>query len=171
MARSLDPGAHPPGGLPVMKLVTYLPPTDTRATQLGVLLADVQAPAAGVVLNLARAFAHAAGARSFAPRSMGGLLAAGPAMLDAVRDLLADLGLDQQAAPSAEQCHQLGTAVFPLADVQLVAPLPRPNTLRDFYAFEAHVRAARALRGLDMIPEWYEIPVFYFSNPEAIIGP
>ncbi len=42
------------------------------------------------------------------------------------------------------------------------------NSLRDFYAFEQHVKTARANRGLDMIPEWYEIPVFYFSNHNAI---
>jgi fumarylacetoacetate (FAA) hydrolase len=49
-------------------------------------------------------------------------------------------------------------------------PVPRPRTIRDFYAFEAHVKSARARRGLDMIPEWYEIPVFYFSNPNPIYG-
>jgi fumarylacetoacetate (FAA) hydrolase len=47
-------------------------------------------------------------------------------------------------------------------------PVPRPRTIRDFYAFEAHVQAARARRGLAMIPEWYEYPVFYFSNPNAV---
>ena len=44
----------------------------------------------------------------------------------------------------------------------------RPRTIRDFYAFEGHVKAARARRGLDMIPEWYVYPVFYFSNPNAV---
>jgi fumarylacetoacetate (FAA) hydrolase len=46
--------------------------------------------------------------------------------------------------------------------------VPKPRTIRDFYAFEAHVKNARARRGLEMIPEWYEIPVFYFSNPNPI---
>ena len=48
--------------------------------------------------------------------------------------------------------------------------VPKPRTIRDFYAFEAHVKNARARRGLEMIPEWYEIPVFYFSNPNPIYG-
>jgi len=61
--------------------------------------------------------------------------------------------------------------VHPLSDVQLRAPLPNPPTIRDFYAFEQHVRTARQKRGLEMIPEWYEFPVFYFSNPYATIGP
>ncbi|NDJ85849.1 MAG: fumarylacetoacetate hydrolase family protein [Chloroflexi bacterium] len=50
-------------------------------------------------------------------------------------------------------------------------PQPLPETitsLRDFYAFEQHVATARANRGLPMIAEWYEIPVFYFSNHQAI---
>jgi fumarylacetoacetate (FAA) hydrolase len=58
-----------------------------------------------------------------------------------------------------------------VADIQLLAPLPNPASLRDFYAFEAHVRESRARRGLEMIPEWYDAPVFYFSNHQAIRGP
>ena len=58
-----------------------------------------------------------------------------------------------------------------LADVNLLAPIPRPPSVRDFYAFERHVRSARAQRGLEMAPEWYRLPVFYFSNPAAISGP
>jgi len=54
---------------------------------------------------------------------------------------------------------------------RLLAPIPKPPTLRDFYAFEEHVKAARAKRGLEMVPEWYEIPVFYYSNPNVIYGP
>jgi fumarylacetoacetate (FAA) hydrolase len=60
---------------------------------------------------------------------------------------------------------------FALTDVVLRAPILRPPSIRDFYAFEQHVRAARASRGLDVPPEWYEIPVFYFSNAAAVYGP
>jgi 2-keto-4-pentenoate hydratase/2-oxohepta-3-ene-1,7-dioic acid hydratase in catechol pathway len=58
-----------------------------------------------------------------------------------------------------------------LAEVRLKAPIPHPPSVRDFYAFERHVASARAQRGLEMAPEWYRIPVFYFSNPAAILGP
>jgi 2-keto-4-pentenoate hydratase/2-oxohepta-3-ene-1,7-dioic acid hydratase in catechol pathway len=61
--------------------------------------------------------------------------------------------------------------VVPLDAVRLRAPLPRPATVRDFYAFEQHVRTARQRRGLEMDPDWYELPVFYFSNPYATCGP
>jgi fumarylacetoacetate (FAA) hydrolase len=42
--------------------------------------------------------------------------------------------------------------------------------MRDFYAFEQHVKSARSKRGLGMIPEWYEIPTFYFTNTSEIYG-
>ncbi|WP_043930758.1 fumarylacetoacetate hydrolase family protein [Bacillus sp. EB01] len=61
--------------------------------------------------------------------------------------------------------------VYSLEEVRLLAPLPNPRSFRDFYAFEAHVKTARENRGLGMIDEWYEIPVFYFSNHLAIKGP
>ncbi|MCY0876744.1 MAG: fumarylacetoacetate hydrolase family protein [Firmicutes bacterium] len=48
--------------------------------------------------------------------------------------------------------------------------IPRPPSVRDFYAFETHVKRARARRGLEMVPEWYDFPVFYFSNPCALLA-
>ncbi len=62
-------------------------------------------------------------------------------------------------------------AVFAVSAVRFLAPVPVPPSVRDFYAFEDHVRTARATRGLEVDPDWYELPVFYFSNPAAIAGP
>ena len=42
-------------------------------------------------------------------------------------------------------------------------------SFRDFYAFEEHVKTCRAKRGLEMIPQWYEQPVFYFSNSQSLV--
>jgi len=53
----------------------------------------------------------------------------------------------------------------------LLPPIPHPPSVRDFYAFEQHVRVARQRRGLEMDPDWYELPVFYFSNPNAVKAP
>src|SRR5207248_1962214 len=57
-------------------------------------------------------------------------------------------------------------------DVRLLAPVPRPPSVRDAYAFEEHIRNAARVTGRPGVPdEWYELPVFYFSNPAAIYGP
>jgi fumarylacetoacetate (FAA) hydrolase len=56
------------------------------------------------------------------------------------------------------------------SELRFLPPVVRPPAFRDFYAFEAHVKTARAKRGLDMPPAWYEQPVFYFSNHNALVG-
>ena len=56
------------------------------------------------------------------------------------------------------------------SETNLLPPVTNPNTFRDFYAFEQHVKAARKLRGLEMHPDWYKIPIFYFSNPTTLYG-
>jgi len=58
-----------------------------------------------------------------------------------------------------------------LEDVKLLSPLPRPPSMRDGYAFRQHVLTARRNRGLEMIPEFDEFPVFYFTNHQAVSGP
>lgn len=83
------------------------------------------------------------------------------------RNGLADNGL----AGSGVQDELELPGVFPLSKVELLSPLPRPGSIRDFYAFEAHVKTARQNRGLEMIPEWYNFPVFYFTNHQAVVGP
>ena len=60
---------------------------------------------------------------------------------------------------------------FDLADVRLLAPIPEPPSIRDFYAFEGHVAAGFRLRGRKIPDAWYEAPVFYFTNPAAVFGP
>src|SRR5258705_4760266 len=62
-------------------------------------------------------------------------------------------------------------ADYALAEVVLRPPVLHPPSVRDFMAFEEHVANARKLRGAEVPKEWYEIPVFYFSNPTAIYGP
>jgi fumarylacetoacetate (FAA) hydrolase len=154
-----------------MKLVTYLSPADGPEPRLGVLLAAPSDPMAGMVLDVPRAFERLQPHAGPVPTTMQALLEAGPGLLDALRAVLAALEVDDATAPEAAQQAALGAAAWPMRAVQLLAPVPRTATLRDFYAFEGHVKAARALRGLEMIPEWYQIPVFYFSNPGAVIGP
>ncbi|HEX9342899.1 MAG TPA: fumarylacetoacetate hydrolase family protein [Actinomycetota bacterium] len=93
---------------------------------------------------------------------------AGPAAgggLDTVLDLAvaANADPDLRPAPAGDP--------LPLGGVRLLAPVVAPPSLRDFYAFEQHVATARRRRGVEMHPDWYALPVFYFSNPHAIVGP
>jgi fumarylacetoacetate (FAA) hydrolase len=56
-------------------------------------------------------------------------------------------------------------------DVELLAPVPEPPSVRDFYAFEGHAATGARLRGRELAEQWYEAPAFYFSNPASIRGP
>jgi fumarylacetoacetate (FAA) hydrolase len=60
---------------------------------------------------------------------------------------------------------------IPLSSVQLLAPVPFPTSCRDAYAFRQHVAAARRNRKAEMIPEYDQYPVFYFTNHLSIKGP
>ncbi len=58
-----------------------------------------------------------------------------------------------------------------LMDTVLLAPIPFPASCRDGYAFRQHVAAARRNRKVDMIPEFDQYPVFYFTNHHSVGGP
>ncbi len=63
---------------------------------------------------------------------------------------------------------KIGTSI---PDPHLLAPVPNPTSCRDAYAFRQHVATARRNRGVDMIPEFDQFPIFYFTNHNAIYGP
>lgn len=89
------------------------------------------------------------------PTTLLGLLEAGEAAWAATREVVEKPAGRRWAA----------------ADIRLGPPLPRPPSLRDFYAFEKHVAKAFANRGRTIPAEWYDFPAFYFSNPGSICGP
>jgi len=62
------------------------------------------------------------------------------------------------------------TLLHAQGSVKLRTPIPRPPSVRDFYAFEAHVKKGFEKRGEPMPTEWYEIPVYYRSGNHNIIG-
>jgi fumarylacetoacetate (FAA) hydrolase len=88
-----------------------------------------------------------------------------------------------RARPAADEIVQLfargalpsrfegAPLAVPVAEVTLRAPIPRPPSMRDGYAFRQHVETARKNRGLEMIPEFDQFPVFYFTNHQAVVGP
>jgi 2-keto-4-pentenoate hydratase/2-oxohepta-3-ene-1,7-dioic acid hydratase in catechol pathway len=86
----------------------------------------------------------------------------------ALIDLLGDDG--ERLAMAGERARSEPVEVVRLEQVRLRPPVPNPPSFRDFYAFEQHVKVGRQRRGLEMEPDWYELPVFYFSNPNAFVG-
>lgn len=56
------------------------------------------------------------------------------------------------------------------SSVKLLSPVPNPTSMRDGYAFRQHVETARRNRGVPMIPEFDQFPVFYFTNHNAVFG-
>jgi 2-keto-4-pentenoate hydratase/2-oxohepta-3-ene-1,7-dioic acid hydratase in catechol pathway len=63
------------------------------------------------------------------------------------------------------------TVLWQAGEARMLAPLPNPPSLRDFYAFEQHVKTGFERRGEPMPREWYEIPAYYKSEPRNILGP
>ena len=94
-----------------------------------------------------------------------------PALVDGDRvytlpfaDMYAVMAVGAEVAASKKSSDSLS-----LDEVTFLSPL-KPNTLRDGYAFEQHVMTANRNRGRDVPQEWYEFPVFYFTNPNAVFG-
>ncbi|MDR7187737.1 2-keto-4-pentenoate hydratase/2-oxohepta-3-ene-1,7-dioic acid hydratase in catechol pathway [Microbacterium sp. BE35] len=85
-----------------------------------------------------------------------------------VADILTG-GLDAAHAAFGRVGGESGTA---LAAVRLLAPVV-PASVRDFVAFEEHVEGVSAsVDGKsEVVPEWYQAPTFYFTNPHTILGP
>jgi fumarylacetoacetate (FAA) hydrolase len=147
-----------------MKLVTYVPIAAPAGLEgrAGVLRDDL-------VLDLATlgqwAALNSSSSQPPLPATVLALLQQGPEGMETAR---AALALAERAAP--EDLRAEAALVHARSDIRLRTPVPYPPTIRDFYAFEQHVKAARARRNADMIPEWYEIAVFYFSNTAALYG-
>jgi 2-keto-4-pentenoate hydratase/2-oxohepta-3-ene-1,7-dioic acid hydratase in catechol pathway len=113
------------------------------ARRLGALVGD------GRVVDLPAAVRHP----SF-PSTMEALVRAGPSTLDAARDALARPDIAQHV----------------VLEPRLLVPI-LPGSLRDFLAFEDHVKAGSARRGEPVPDAWYEMPVYYKGNHRAVFGP
>ncbi|MEK7233166.1 MAG: fumarylacetoacetate hydrolase family protein [Elusimicrobiota bacterium] len=151
-----------------MKLVTFEVPTPLGPVErLGALRASNI-----VDLNLAAAILYEtagkarpeARANFFVPPCLLGLL-------DGGRESLTEAGAALTALKGEPEGPRGETVVWKISQVRLLAPLPRPRSLRDFFAFENHAKAGARRRNEPLAPEWYEQPVFYKGNPRSIIGP
>ena len=90
-------------------------------------------------------------------------------------DLITFLQLEDEVRHETEKkllsMVAAATLIAPVKDYILLAPVPRPTSCRDGYAFRQHVEAARRNRGVEMIKEFDQYPIFYFTNHNAIQGP
>src|SRR6185295_4148530 len=131
-----------------MKLVTY---TDNVHQHLGIYIEDK-------IYNLPKA-ASLKDYKDF-PDTMKDFLEEGESVMAFAKELDHQL---KNGKLRADGIH--------VNDVTLLAPVPHPTSCRDGYAFRQHVAAARRNRKVEMIPEFDEYPVFYFTNHHSVRGP
>ena len=92
------------------------------------------------------------------PDNMNAFLEGGEPLMERAKKVNQDI-LDGTLSPKEEVFYEL------------LAPVPHPTSCRDGYAFRQHVAAARRNRKVDMIAEFDQYPIFYFTNHNAIQGP
>jgi 2-keto-4-pentenoate hydratase/2-oxohepta-3-ene-1,7-dioic acid hydratase in catechol pathway len=84
--------------------------------------------------------------------------------------VVSDLDFDGDMAAFIEAGAPAGERRAAGPDVRLLAPL-RPRSLRDFLAFEGHLKGALGRLGRPIPDEWYEVPAYYKGMPDTVIGP
>lgn len=148
-----------------MKLCTF-----AVSTPIGIARRLGAITSAGIVdLNFAYASVLAARgertpsrvADALLPNNMREFLERGPAAFECAAEALS---FQSPRGPRQE------TLLYSPCDVKLLTPLPNPASIRDFYAFEAHVKTGFEKRGEPMPQEWYEIPVYYKTAHHHLIG-
>lgn len=140
-----------------MKFVTYCSHSaldEGKESRLGLLVGEE-------IIDLSRASGEIG---TPLPNDIISFLRLGDPAMDAARNVEAAVAQDAQT-------FQKDFVRFQTRQMKLLAPVPRPTSMRDGYAFRQHVEAARRNRGVEMIPEFDLFPVFYFTNHQAVIGP
>jgi len=112
------------------------------ARRLGTLVGDT-------VVDLPDSVGHPA-----FPTTMESLARAGPGALEVAREALDRDRALEHAVPGA----------------RLLVPI-LPSSLRDFVAFEDHLRAGAERRGEPIPAAWYDMPLYYKGNHRSVFGP
>lgn len=139
-----------------MKLVSF---SLQGVERLGFLIGDYILDAE---FGYRQAGASAGAELGYLPSNILDFLRLGKPAMDAAHSLCT-YAENNITAFSEDVLHKASEAV-------LLAPIPRPTSMRDGYAFRQHVEAARRNRGVEMIPEFDEIPIFYLTNHLAVFG-
>ncbi len=161
-----------------MKLVTFEIATPVgRFQRLGALMPEME-----YILDLNAAYAwwlNTQGksfpqrlANALAPSSMREFIEGGEQSLDEARKLMAfvsgEWNLQEAVRFKGENGENL---LFHRSGVKLLTPLPNPNSLRDFLAFEQHTKKGYERRGQQIPEQWYRLPVYYKGNHRSLVGP
>ena len=149
-----------------MRLATFAVDTDVgRVQRLGIAHE-------GTIFDATAGYAHVLDergeaapveiAQAHAPSEMIAFLRRGERAFDAASEVVETVpDADAETGPDGARLR------YDPEEVDLMAPLPRPNSLRDYMAFEEHVR-----NSMGEVPDvWYEIPVCYKGNADSVVGP
>ncbi|MBN9308874.1 fumarylacetoacetate hydrolase family protein, partial [Devosia sp.] len=152
-----------------MRLVSFELATPAGAlTRIGAVLsdgryADLQSAYRAVEIDNGASKAGAARlAKATIPSDMVAFIENGTTALDAAQSALDWVNARGERSPDG------ATLIFSPDAVKLLAPIPRPPLIRDFMAFEQHLKNIYPKLGRDIPPQWYEMPVYYKGNPSAV---
>lgn len=153
-----------------MRLVTYEIKTplgrfERLGAELGDRIADLSLAYAWLLHQEGEPAAYRL-AEAIVPPDMNAFLQVGDRAMTEARRALAALSAHGGAplGPREE------TLLHAPGAVRLLPPLPRPNSMRDFYAFEEHVRTGFEKRGEEIPAPWYELPVYYKGNARSMVA-
>lgn len=164
-----------------MRLVTFeIQTTLGRVSRIGALSGPIETHKRAKIFDLQFAYRASLIAQGIDPKEahrvmtttvperMEQFIAAGRSAMSA-----AQVALEfAQTAPSDRLEGPRGVpGVYSESEVRLLPPLQRPNSLRDFIAFEDHARAGAQRRGEELNPIWYERPIYYKGNHRSLLGP
>ena len=150
-----------------MRLASFAVATPVGGTtRLGLLvddhLLDLNAAYARLIAPRLAADRVRAVADAILPPDMIGFLANGQVARDALEEVRA-AGFESDKSETLDQRLQ-----YRLDEITLLAPLPRPRSIRDCSAFEEHVRNTAGPRGVP--DQWYRHPSYYKGNPASVVG-
>jgi len=154
-----------------LKLVSFTIPCATgRVTRIGAIVEDQV-----IDLNLAcRLQLLASGetgraqeiANALVPPDMLAFLTGGQLSRNAAQDALNFIASQEKMTQGPD-----GEVVsHALNNTTLLAPVPRPTSIRDTLSFEGHMINFERRTGKKTPPRWYETPIYYKGNPASVVG-
>jgi 2-keto-4-pentenoate hydratase/2-oxohepta-3-ene-1,7-dioic acid hydratase in catechol pathway len=156
-----------------MKFVTFEVKTMAGAVhRIGILrdqvIIDLHAAYASYLREVGGIWRWRELALSIVPNDMLTFIEGGTMSMDAAQ--LALNYFERAGSPVAQYGERL---LYQLDEVKLMAPIPRPISIRDCSAFPQHNKNMQAAKHPpeDLPDSWYEIPAHYRTSSTIVIGP